>query len=53
MSISDIALIKFTMLLIGIAIGTKWSYVFEPYLLIMTVIALSMGFYSFYSWLKK
>lgn len=49
----EIGLIKFTMLFVGIAIGSTWSSVFASYALIIFTIAIVMGLYSLFSWLKK
>jgi len=53
MGVWDIGIIKFTMLLIGIAIGSNWSYIFAPYALKIFAIALLIGLFSLFSWLKE
>lgn len=49
----EIGLIKFTMLFVGIAIGSTWAEFFTPYVPIIFLVALVMGIYALFSWLKK
>lgn len=53
MNWKEIGLIKFSVLLVGIAIGSSWPEIFAPYALIIFVIAFVMGLYALFSWLKK
>ncbi|MEI6397117.1 MAG: hypothetical protein WCO48_03575 [Candidatus Taylorbacteria bacterium] len=49
----ETGLIKWSVLCIGIAIGTYWSSVFAPYVLTLSMAGVVFGIIAAYFWFKE
>ncbi len=49
----QIALLKLSVLFVGIAIGAYFSAFFAPYTLFLLIVGILIGLYIFSIWLKK
>jgi hypothetical protein len=47
------AILKVSLLSIGLAIGSTWAEVFAPYAVVLAIIGIALGLYLIPAWFKK
>ncbi len=49
----QVSLLKWSVLLMGLAIGANWPEVFAPHTVLLVVVSLVVGVYLAFIWFKK
>jgi hypothetical protein len=49
----QVAVLKLALLLVGIAIGANWPSTFAPYTLLLLVVAVLLGLYIKWVWVRQ